>query len=421
MHANRFGAMRRWALAAGLALVVPGALSAQGQIVACDFDIHDNQGRLVYGNTIHLVGRAGSGTDPRGDFTLVNGNNPADDVDHDGYALGCDYNNLFIPEQQKTNLINVDNPSLAIPAANVVIADLPRQLPSGAMARVEVFVLVPPGTAAGRYIGEFFVRDTVRGTSFNSTFETLGTDRILVEVTVLESRSLSLVDADSAAQLDSLVIRGRAGQRASGVLRVANTGNTPLSNVRLSATDLRSESAVGLIIPASNISFSVNNFSSLIVADTQRVTVTVQIPRGILGGRYRGSIFVQGEGAAPQQIPLIVIVTSNRGILFANNPVRSVNGDIAQIAFNGDPGTRYQVGVFDMSGLMVFEVSGVVFAGVGTGGTEPSAGADFAVNVTWPLINGRGEAIASGMYLVVVESFVAGRRQLAKDRLMVIR
>lgn len=420
MHANRLGAIRRWALGAGLALVAPAALAAQGQIVTCDFDIPDDQGRLVWGNTIHLVGRAGSGTDPRGEFILLNGNNPAADVDNDGYATGCDYNNLFIPEQQKTNLINVDNPSLAIPSQNVVIADLPRRLPSGGMARVEVFVLVPPGTAAGRYLGEFFVRDTVRGTSFNSTFETLGTDRILVEVTVLENRGLSLVDSDSAARLDSLVIRGRAGQRASGVLRIANTGNTPLSNVRLSATDLRSESAVGLIIPAANVSFSVNNFSSLIVADTQRVTVTVQIPRGMLGGRYRGTLFVQGEGAAPQQIPLIVIVTSNRGILFANNPVRSVNGDIAQIAFNGDPGTRFQLGIFDMSGLMVHETSGVVFAGVGTG-PGPAAGADFAVNVTWPLINGRGEAVASGMYLVVVESFVQGRRQLAKDRLMVIR
>jgi hypothetical protein len=43
------------------------------------------------------------------------------------------------------------------------------------------------------------------------------------------------------------------------------------------------------------------------------------------------------------------------------------------------------------------------------------------VSVTWPLINGRGEGVASGTYYVVVESFVNGQRQLARDRLIVIR
>jgi hypothetical protein len=194
-----------------------------------------------------------------------------------------------------------------------------------------------------------------------------------------------------------------------------------LADVRLSASDLRSESAVGLVIPADRIRFSVASFSSIAVADTQRVTITVDIPRGILNGRYRGTLFVQASDAAPVQVPLIVIVTSSRGILFANNPVRGASGDIAQIAFNGDPGTAYRVGVFDMAGLLVFQQDGTVFAGVGGSPTTPSAGADFAVNLGWPLKNGRGEDVASGMYLVVVQSIVNGERQFAKDRLMVIR
>ena len=117
---------------------------------------------------------------------------------------------------------------------------------------------------------------------------------------------------------------------------------------------------------------------------------------------------------------------SNRGILFANNPVRSSVGDVAQIAFNGDPGTPWQLMIFDMMGLTVFRATGSVFAGVSptnTPGTidQPQAGADFAVNSTWSLVNGRGEQVASGMYLVVVESFVNGQRVIARDRLMVIR
>jgi hypothetical protein len=156
-----------------------------------------------------------------------------------------------------------------------------------------------------------------------------------------------------------------------------------------------------------------------------RITVAVDIPAGILGGRYRGVLTVSAQGAPAMQIPLIVIVTSSRGILFENNPVRNANG-VARIAFNGDPGTDFKVGIFDMNGLLVFTTDGTVFAGLtptGTPGTidNPAPGADFAVSVTWPLQNGRGEAVASGTYFVVVESIVNGQRQLARDKLIVIR
>jgi hypothetical protein len=221
--------------------------------------------------------------------------------------------------------------------------------------------------------------------------------------------------------LDSLVLRGRAGSRASGALRIANAGNVNLNDVRITATDLRSESAVGLVIPASNITISPGNLAGVQVGDTTRITVTVQIPRGLLGGRYRGTIIVQGNGTAPQQIPLILIVTSSRGILFGNNPVREINGDIANIAFNGDPGTAWRLSIYDMAGLVTYKTSGTVFAGAALPGGTTLVGADFAVNVIWPLRNNRGEGVASGMYLVVVESIVSGQRQLAQDKLMVIR
>jgi hypothetical protein len=74
----------------------------------------------------------------------------------------------------------------------------------------------------------------------------------------------------------------------------------------------------------------------------------------------------------------------------------------------------------------VLKDQGTVFAGVTSTGqpgsaNQPGTGADFAVSYAWTLRNGVGENVASGMYLVVVESIVSGRRQLARDRLMVIR
>jgi hypothetical protein len=375
------------------------------------------------GSTMRLSGRAGASTD-RGNFFLINADIPENDVDHDGYnqpGPACDFTSIFTPSNLKGNLVNVADPALAISASNIILVSLPRSLPNGTMARVDAYVELPAGTVAGRYVGFVQVRDSIKGVRASSTNEVIGQDRVFFEVTVSEDRDFALVNADSAVRLDSLVIRGRAGQRATGALRIANTGNTDLSDVRITATDLRSESAVGLVIPAQNVTFSPGNLAGIQQGDTARITVSVQIPRGILGGRYRGALIVQGNGTAPQQIPLIVIVTSTRGILFGNNPVREINGDVGNIAFNGDPGTDWRLAIYDMAGLVTYKTSGTVFAGAPLPGGTALVGADFAVNVIWPLRNGRGEPVASGMYLVVVESMVNGQRQLAQDKLMVIR
>jgi hypothetical protein len=410
--------MRFFAPAAVLLLAATPRIATSQVVVACDFDIADDIGRFVYGNTIHLDGRRGTSSNT-GSFYLINGNSPETDVDHDGYATACDYNNLYIAS--RTNLLNTSNAALAIPGENIVVTNFPRSLLSGQRAEIQVAVEVPQGTAAGTYIGQIEVRDNVVFAAFSPTRETLNVDVIQVAVTVAEDMDFKILNADSAKILDSLVIRGRTGQRVSGVLRIANTGNANLADVRVTATDLRSESAVGIVIPASNITISPGSIAGLQFGDTTRITVSVQIPRGILGGRYRGSLVVQGQGTAPQQIPLIVIVTSTRGILFSNNPVREINGDIANIAFNGDPNTTWRLSIYDMAGLVTYKTSGTVFAGAALPGGTALVGADFAVNVIWPLRNNRGEGVASGMYLVVVESIVNGQRQLAQDKLMVIR
>lgn len=410
------------AMAIAATLALPAVGSAQ-LIAPCDFDIADDQGRFTFGSTIHLIGRPGSSSNI-GEFILFNSNSAEQDVDHDGYAAtACDFFNIYIAN--RSNLVNVANPALAIDGDNIVVARLSTRLRHGRTAVQQVSVEVPRGTVAGTYIGQIEIRDSVILPRINPNSEFWNLDRIAVQIVVLEESDVTLLDADTPTELDSVVVRGRAGQRASGVFRIANSGNTPLNDVRLSATDLRSESAIGLVIPASAVQFAPPTLSSLAVSDTIRISVTVDIPRGILGGRYRGAILVQGAGVAVEEIPLIVIVSSSRGILFANNPVRGALGDVGQIAFNGDPGTPYKIGIYDMAGLLVWTDDGIVFPG-STGGTpgtpeNPGAGADFAVNYLWPLRNGRGEEAASGMYLVVVESTVAGQRQLAKDRLMVIR
>ncbi|MDB4909174.1 MAG: hypothetical protein JWO05_3958 [Gemmatimonadetes bacterium] len=410
----------RFAFAALAALLVGGlATPVRAQnAVACDFDISDTRGLNVSGSTVRLTGRAGASS-TRGQFVISNGNTPSGDEDGDGYAPACNFNDLFLAG--RLNLINVANPSLAIPASAIVLSNLNAVLLSGESQLVDVQVQIPAGTSAGRYIGHVTIRDNKIFAVPNLERQILNLDGIDIEVIVLPEAGMSILNADSPVRLDSLLLSARSGQRAQGVFRVANAGNTPLTDLRLSASDLRSESAVDLVIPAKNITFNAPSFSALQLGDTARVTVGVDVPRGLLGGRYRGTITVQGQGIASQTLPLIVTVTSNRGILFRDNPVRTVNGDIGRIAFNGDPGTTWKLAIYDMTGLLVYTTTGTVFNGAATPAGGVGLGADFAVSVSWPLVNGRGEDVASGMYLVVVESFVNGQRQLAKDRLMVIR
>ena len=421
-HRPRVGVARLFTLLLTFALIpaAPARSSAQ-QVAGGDFDICDYCGSLS-ANTMHLRGRPGFGTN-LGQFVLINAANDAQDVDRDGWTAGVNFTNLFV--QQVTDFINVAQPSRTIASTNFVLAEFLNPLNNGAQNIVSVSVNIPTGTPAGIYRGQVVIADSVNRPGINANGEQLRLDVFFIEIEVVPVAGMQLLQADTAANLDSLVIRGRAGERASGVARVVNTGNTPLTDVRMSVSDLRLESAVNIVIPSSRITVSPPSFSSLDIGDTLRATVTVDIPNGILGGRYRGTLTVQSANAPPIEVPVVLIVTSSRGILFENNPVRNSSG-VARIAFNGDPGTDYHVAIFDMNGLMVFTTDGTVFAGVtaaGAPGTaqNPATGADFAVAVPWPLINERGEGVASGTYLVVVESIVNGQRQLARDKLTVIR
>jgi hypothetical protein len=403
--------------------LVPAAprLAGAQQVAGGDFDICDYCGSLS-ANTMHLRGRAGFGTN-LGQFVLINAANDAQDVDRDGWTAGVNFTNLFV--QQVTDFTNVAQPSRTIASTNFVLAEFLNPLNNGFQNVVSVSVNIPVGTPAGLYRGQVVIADSVNRPGLNANGEQLRLDVFFIEIEVVPTPSLQLLQADTTAPLDSLVIRGRAGERASGVARIANTGNTPLTDVRMSVSDLRLESAVNIVIPSTRITITPPSFSSLDIGDTVRATVTVDIPNGILGGRYRGTLTVQSANAPAIEVPVVLIVTSSRGILFENNPVRNSSG-VARIAFNGDPGTDYHVAIFDMNGLMVFKTDGMVFAGVtaaGAPGTaeNPATGADFAVAVPWPLVNERGEGVASGTYLVVVESIVNGQRQLARDKLIVIR
>ena len=75
-----------------------------------------------------------------------------------------------------------------------------------------------------------------------------------IEVEVL---GIAVNDAGEVLNIGDNALKPATSLAASApVVVVANTGNANLSDVRVTATDLRSESAVGLVIPGQNITIT---------------------------------------------------------------------------------------------------------------------------------------------------------------------
>lgn len=406
------------ALALGVLLVTVMAPTARSQSVAGgDFDVCDFCGTLT-GNTARISARVGFGSQ-RGEFVLINAASSDQDVDRDGFTAGVNFNNLFVSDT--ADFVDVAEPSHVISRRNLVIADFLNPLSNGFQNVVSFYVNVPEGTPAGLYRGRITIRDSLIAVGQNANGEALRVDGFYIEVQVLESRQIALVESDSPAPLDSLVLRGRSGQTISGVFRVANLGNVDLRNVRFDATDLIATSGTGLRIRRDRIGFTPSTLTSVADGDSARVTITVRIPTGLLAGAYRGDLIAQAEGVDPVRIPLTVIVTTPGDIVFETNPVVGRAGDLAVIIFNADAGSQWELAVFDMIGITTFRTSGTVFAGASGDDTTPDIEGDQAVRFTWPLFNGRGENVAGGMYYVVVNAIQDGQKRQLRGKLMVIR
>jgi hypothetical protein len=412
---------RVWVVAAcaALAALVSTVEPVRAQTVTGgDFDICDYCGNLS-GNVVRLRGRAGFGTEAL-TFVLFNAATSDQDVDGDGFASGVDFTDLFI--SSVTDFQNVADPSRIIEASNFVLGDALNPLRNGFQNAVRVSVRIPTGTPAGVYFGTVQIRDSVRAAGVNPNGELLRIDTFGIEVVVQPTFAAEFVRADTNLRADSLRISGRAGQTVRGVIRVANIGNVGLSNVRLESTDLVATSGTGLRIRSERISFSPEQLPSLAFGDTQRVVVTVRVPSGLLAGDYRGELLLQGDSLDVRAIPFTVSVETPGDLVFETNPVMGGNNDRAVVIFNADPGTRWEMRIFDMMGLAAYAAEGTVFAGsVGTPDPLDDTPGDQAVRVTWPLQNGRGENVAGGMYYVVVNAVQSGETRQLRGKLMVIR
>ncbi len=257
---------------AGSLLVTGLVNSAGAQVVPNgDFDICDHCKSAV-GNRVHLIGRAGFGTNG-GTFDLVNSATSDQDVDNDGYTPGVNFNALVVSDT--TDFLSLSDPSEVILKTNLVVADFLNPLNNGFSNSVRFYVNIPAGTPAGRYEGRFTIRDTLNPIGLNPNGEALRVDFLEVEIEVLPNRDFGLTQADSALEATSVTLRGRPGQTVSAVFRVANLGNIRLENVRFDITPLVATSGTGLRVNPQAITFSPTNITNVAIGDSTLRTILV--------------------------------------------------------------------------------------------------------------------------------------------------
>ena len=93
---------------------------------------------------------------------------------------------------------------------------------------------------------------------------------------------------------------------------IAELGNQPISNTRISATNLTNQ--MGGMINAANISISPNNFD-ILPAEIKEVTIQVDLT-GVSLGMYQGNLLVTSDNGYPVRIPFTVWVMHENHSLY---------------------------------------------------------------------------------------------------------
>ncbi|MFH1690327.1 MAG: T9SS type A sorting domain-containing protein [Candidatus Eisenbacteria bacterium] len=180
---------------------------------------------------------------------------------------------------------------------------------------------------------------------------------------------------------------GVAGETVLVDVTLVNTGNVAItSGITFAMEDLVGPS--GSVIPGADATFP----EGLAVAydDETMFHVMVPVPEGLLGQSYTGTMQVLHEGVEMDALELTI--TLDRGddyIAIYPNPVKLGESDGVTIAL-GDLTGPLAINVYDMFGGLVAEL------------TAATSARD--EDVQWDLQNDDGKTVASGMYIVTIDT-----------------
>ncbi len=183
---------------------------------------------------------------------------------------------------------------------------------------------------------------------------------------------------------------GEAGQLLETGFTVENTGNVVLEDGRISfaVSDLVGD-VTGSMIPKGNITIAPGSAEIPHEGDVD-FDMNIDVPDGLLGQAYEGHVDMYLDGEWIDQLNVTVTLERGDAIVIYPNPYRMSENDGGIRIALGDVGDDLTVKVYDMYGVLVADL------------TPQAAGRN--TEVQWDLNNDDGKAVASGMYIVTIDT-----------------
>ncbi len=208
-------------------------------------------------------------------------------------------------------------------------------------------------------------------------------DNFILKVVITEVENAAF--ASSALTED-----GVAGETIATGFTVENTGNVTLADGRVSFgwSDLVGDIS-GSMIPKENIVVAPTSAEIPHEGDVD-FYLGIEVPEGLLGQDYEGHIDLFLDGNWVDALDVTVTLDRGDAIVIYPNPYRMSENDGGITIALGDVAEGLTVKVYDMFGALVADLTAQV--------------AGRSTDVQWDLNNDDGKAVASGMYIVTIDT-----------------
>ncbi len=235
--------------------------------------------------------------------------------------------------------------------------------------------------------------------SWNDSHPDVAAGEYLTSVTVTANGGISdnfilkvvITEVTNAAFASSTLSEvGVAGQLLATGFTVENTGNITLEDGRISfaVSDLVG-GVTGSMIPKDDITITPGSAEIPHEGDVD-FYMGIEIPEGLLGQSYEGHVDMYLDGDWIDQMNVTVTLERGDAIVIYPNPYRMSENDGGITIALGDVGDNPTVKVYDMFGVLVADL------------TVQATGRN--TDVQWDLNNDDGKAVASGMYIVTIDT-----------------
>lgn len=182
---------------------------------------------------------------------------------------------------------------------------------------------------------------------------------------------------------------GVAGDIVETMFTVENTGNVDLASgdVTFGVLDLVGPS--GSVIPAADIEVAPVT-ATIPYNDDAEFELRMAVPEGLLGQAYVNDFILYVDGEEVDVISITVTLERGDDIVIFPNPYRMGENDEGITIALGDVGEGLTIMVYDMFGALVADLT--------------TASGERSTDVQWDLKNDDGKSVASGMYIVTIDT-----------------